>query len=112
MSQEPSTPVAETHDIDYRLLIPFLAHTTIVQTLILLIRITTSYRAIELGLPVVWLGIIATGFAIVPVFVALPVGRWIDRGNDAKACWIGTALILLACAGFWLWSRSTIHLLA
>ncbi len=112
MSQEPSTPVAETHDIDYRLLIPFLAHTTIVQTLILLIRITTSYRAIELGLPVVWLGIIATGFAIVPVFVALPVGRWIDRGNDAKACWIGTALILIACAGFWLWSGSAMHLLA
>ena len=112
MPQEPSTPVAETNDLDYRLLIPFLAHTTLIQTLILIIRITTSYRAIELGLPVVWLGIIATGFAILPVFTALQVGRWIDRGNDAKACWIGTALILLACVGFWLWSRSAMHLLA
>ena len=36
--------------------------------MILIIRITTSYRAIELGLPVFWLGIIATGFAIIPVF--------------------------------------------
>src|SRR5262249_27935333 len=96
MPQEPSTSVDGTNDIDYRLLIPFLAHTTIIQTLILLIRVTTSYRVIELGLPVVWLGIIAAGFAILPVFVALQVGRWIDRGNDAKACWIGTTLILLA----------------
>ena len=112
MPQPPSTSVAETSDLDYRLLIPFFAHTTIIQTVILLIRVTTSYRVIELGLPVVWLGIIAAGFAILPVFVALQVGRWIDRGNDAKACWIGTALILVACAGLWLWSRSATHLLA
>jgi len=33
-----------------------------------------------LRLPVVWLGLIATGFAILPVFVALPVGRFRLRG--------------------------------
>ena len=55
---------------------------TLTQTLILIIQITTSYRAIELGLPMLWLGIIATGFAIIPVFTALQVGRWIDRGNE------------------------------
>jgi hypothetical protein len=65
-------------DIDFRLLIPFLAHVVLAQTLILIIRITTSYRTIELGLPVVWLGIIATGFAIIPTFTALWVSRWID----------------------------------
>ena len=112
MPHEQSTPVADSSETDYRLLIPFLAHTTVIQTLILIIRITTSYRAIELGLPVVWLGIIATGFAILPVFIALPVGRWIDRGNDAKACWIGAALIFVACIGFWLWPLSAMHLLA
>ena len=108
MPHEQSTPVADSSETDYRLLIPFLAHTTVIQTLILIIRITTSYRAIELGLPVVWLGIIATGFAILPVFIALPVGRWIDRGNDAKACWIGAALIFVACFGFWLWPLSVV----
>jgi hypothetical protein len=71
MNEEPSARVAEPSDIDYRLLIPFLTHVTITQTLILIIRITTSYRAIELGLPVLWLGIIATGFAIIPAFTAL-----------------------------------------
>ena len=112
MTEEPSARVAAGSDLDYRLLIPFLTHATLTQTLILIIRITTSYRAIELGLPVAWLGIIATGFAIIPVFAALSVGRWIDRGNDAKAVWIGTALVFAACIGFWAWPRSAMHLLA
>jgi MFS family permease len=112
MSEEPSARVAPASDLDYRLLIPFLTHATLTQTLILIIRITTSYRAIELGLPVLWLGIIATGFAVVPAVMALQVGRWIDRGNDAKATWIGAALVLVACIGFWLWPSSAMHLLA
>ena len=85
MTKEPSARRPPKGDLDHRLLIPFLAHVTLIQTLTLVIRITTSYRAIELGLPVLWLGIIATGFAIIPVFTALQVGRWIDRGNDAHA---------------------------
>src|SRR5262245_45387137 len=105
MIDEPSARVAPESDIDYRLLVPFLAHVTLMQTLILIIRITTSYRAIELGLPV------ATGFAIIPVFTALQVGRWIDRGNDARATWLGSAVVFTACIGFWAWPRSAMHLL-
>jgi MFS family permease len=112
MTQEPSALAAAKSDIDYRLLIPFLLHVTLVQTLILVMRITTSYRTIELDLPILWLGIIATGFAIIPAFTALSVGRWIDRGNDAKACWIGAALVFIACTGFWAWPQSALHLLS
>jgi MFS family permease len=111
MIEEPSARGAPKGDIDYRLLVPFLAHVTLIQTLSLIIRITTSYRAIELGLPVLWLGIIATGFAIIPVFTALQVGRWIDRGNDARATWLGSALVFAACIGFWAWPRSAMYLL-
>src|SRR5215468_8070048 len=103
MIEEPSARVATPSDIDYRLLIPFLAHVTLTQTLILIIRITTSYRALELGLPVIWLGLIATGFAIIPAFTALQVGRWIDRGNDARAIWLGSSLVFVACIGLWAW---------
>ncbi len=103
---------SKTDDIDYGLLIPFLTHVVVTQALILVMRITTSYRAIELGLPMLWLGIIATGFAIVPAFTALQVGRWIDRGNDARAIWLGSVLVLVACVGFWAWPSSATHLLA
>ena len=33
-------------------------------------RVTTSYRAIELDLPVIWIGVIAATFAILPIFLA------------------------------------------
>jgi MFS family permease len=112
MIEEPRASAAIKSGIDYRLLVPFLSHVVLAQMLILMVRITTSYRTIELGLPVVWLGIIATGFAIVPALTALRVGRWIDRGNDAKACWIGAGLVLVATIGFWAWPRSALHLLA
>ena len=75
-----------------------------VHTVIGIIRVTTSYRTIELGLPVVWLGVISAGFALLPVFSAVSLGRFIDRGNDSQAAWIGAALVLLSAAGFWAWS--------
>src|SRR5262249_58513271 len=108
MNEEQRARAVPGSDIDYRLLVPFLTHVTLAQTLILIIRITTSYRAIELGLPVLWLGLIATGFAIVPVFTALQVGRWIDRGHDAQATRPGAALLLVARLGFLAWPRSAL----
>jgi hypothetical protein len=40
---------------------------------------------------------------------ALRVGRSIDRGNDVRIAWLGAALEMAACAGFYLW-RSLIGL--
>src|SRR5438046_884071 len=65
-----------------------------------LIRVTTTYRAVELGLSVVWLGIITAAFAILPLIFAVTVGRFIDRGNDARTARIGGGLQFCACAGF------------
>ncbi len=111
MSEEPKA-APPAGDIDYGLLIPFMAHVVLLQAMTLIVRITASYRAIELNLPVFWLGVIATGFAIIPVFCAVRLGRWIDRGNDARAIRIGSVLFLAACAGFWLWPISALHLVA
>src|SRR6202171_6304654 len=113
---EPSARVAEgsdpENDLDYLLLIPFLSHVTLTQTLILIIRITTSYRAIELCLPAPCRAIIAPGFASSPACTALQVGRWIDRGNDDRSIWLGSALVFIACIGFWAWPQSAMHLVA
>ncbi len=68
-------------------------------SVISIVRVTTSYRAIELGLSAAWIGILTAAFAILPVFFALKVGRAIDRGNDLKMIWAGTALLVAACAG-------------
>ena len=53
-----------------RLYYPFLLHVVILQAVIALARVATTYRAIELDLPVYWLGIITGSFAFLPVFLA------------------------------------------
>lgn len=80
---------------------PFIAHVLVSQTIVGLTRIATSYRSLELGFSVEVLGIITGCFALFPIFLAVPLGRWLDRGKDAQALWIGSLLVLLACFGFW-----------
>jgi predicted MFS family arabinose efflux permease len=91
-------------DVDYRLLIPLLASTLLVQMVTSLVRVTISYRAVELHLSLVFLGFIAATFAIFPILIAVRVGRFIDRGHDARTAWVGSAIFLLAVTGFAFWS--------
>ena len=81
-------------DTDYRLLVPLLLSTMLVQMVTAMVRVTTSYRAVELNLSIVWLGLIAATFAIFPILIAVRVGRFIDRGYDAQTTWLGAAIFL------------------
>lgn len=99
-------------DIDWALLAPLLVHVVVTHVVVLVVRVTISYRTVELGLPAVWLGVISAGFAILPIFTALQIGRYIDRGHDAHAAWIGSALTLAACVALWAWPESALLLLA
>jgi predicted MFS family arabinose efflux permease len=94
-------------EFDFRLLIPLLLVTALVQVVTAIIRITTSYRAFELDLSIAWLGVIAAAFAAFPIVMAVQVGRFIDRGHDALTCWIGSAILAIASAGFVVWPTAT-----
>jgi MFS family permease len=98
-------------DIRYRLLIPFVLHSALFQIVTALTRVTVSYRAIELDLSVAWYGAISSGYALLPIVLALPLGRWIDKGKDAQAIWAGSAITLLSNFGLWLAPNSALHLL-
>lgn len=67
---------AGSGQINLVLYIPLLLNTVAVQTVISVTRVTTSYRAVELGLPVVWIGVISAAFAILPLGVAVWLGRF------------------------------------
>lgn len=97
--------------IDYRVLVPLLLYSTLIQTIYAIVRVTTSYRAIELDLPVIWLGVISATFAVPPTLLAVWVGRLLDRGHDARAAWIGSGVLVLACAGFCVFADSLTGLL-
>ena len=101
----------KANDVDYGLLIPLVMYSATVQTIYAIVRVTTSYRAIELDLPVVWLGVISATFAIPPTLLAVWVGRLLDRGYDAQAAWIGSGIFVVVCAGFWLFANSLTALL-
>jgi MFS family permease len=105
MDATPSPPVSRRTDL--RLLIPLLVSTLLIQLVTAMVRITTSYRAVELHLSTVWLGVISAAFALVPIMIALRVGRFIDRGNDAQTAWIGSALFFVGCGAIALSSSPT-----
>jgi predicted MFS family arabinose efflux permease len=102
---------SRARDIDYRLLVPLVVHSAVIQTIYAVVRVTTSYRAIELNLPVVWLGVITATFAILPMLLAVWLGRFLDRGHDAEAAWIGSGVFVVACAGFYFFAHSLTALL-
>ena len=106
---DDETRPAGARDIDWPLLAPVLAQVALTHVAVGVMRVTISYRTV--GLPVVWLGIISAGFAALPIFIALPIGRYIDRGHDAHAAWIGSAVVFLAGAGLWLAPDTAAHLL-
>src|SRR5262245_29472889 len=103
-------PVPDPAAVDYHLLVPVLVNSTLIHTVVSILRVTTSYRAVELHLSIIWLGVISATFAILPIFLAVWVGRFIDRGNDATTAWIGSGLIAIAAAGF-AWFSSAVALL-
>jgi MFS family permease len=89
---------------DNRLLVPLLISTVMIQVATAMVRVTISYRAVELNLSVIFLGLIAATFAIFPIIIAVRVGRFIDTGRDAETNWVGSAIFALACGSFALWS--------
>lgn len=81
------------------------------ETVITLARVTTSYRAIELDVSPLTFGIINAAYAVLPIFLAVTLGRFIDRGNEIRVARISAAMIVAACAGF-LWFPTVIGLTA
>jgi predicted MFS family arabinose efflux permease len=112
MHAPAESPTIDDRDFDWRLLAPLMGNVIFTHVVIGVVRVATSYRSIELELNVAWLGVIAAAFAILPIFVALKLGRFIDRGYDAHSAWMGAIALLTASLGLWLWPTSAWHLLA
>ena len=62
-------------DVNYPLLVPLLVSSFLIQMVTALVRVTISYRAVELGMSIVGLGFIACAFAIFPILIAVQIGR-------------------------------------
>jgi len=67
------------------------------QTAVYLVRPTTSYRLLGLGDGATAVGIVAACFALVPLFLAIPLGRRADRRHGARLLLFGCAAETLGC---------------
>jgi len=76
------------------------AHAILLQTVTFILRPMTSFRAIELGVPVFWLGALSACFAIVPLLVAIPSGRAIDRVGERPVMLAGGGLLIAASLAY------------
>ncbi len=85
--------------VNHALLWTLMAHGVLVQIITGMVRVTTSYRIVQLNLDVIWYGIIPATFALFPIFLAVSVGRFIDRNHDAHAAMIGSGMMLAAVVG-------------
>ena len=52
-----------------------------------------SYKVLEIGGSVGDVGVVAAAFGFLSLFFAVPIGRWVDRGGEARYMLIGSALM-------------------
>jgi MFS family permease len=79
--------------------------TVLVQTAVFAIRPMVSYKAIAVGAGSFDLGVIAAAFAVIPLLVAVQIGRWVDRWAEPRFIVVGAAVIAASCLSL-LWIDS------
>jgi MFS family permease len=89
-----------------------LVHTVLVQLAAFVLRPASTYRALELDVPAVWLGVLSACFAVAPLILALPSGQAVDRFGERRVMLVGAALVAVACATFVLVGGGVIGLVA
>ena len=67
------------------------------QTAVYLVRPTTSYRLLGLHYGATAVGVVAAAFALVPLFLAIPLGRRADRRHGAQLVAFGCAVEIVGC---------------
>ena len=100
MSEAQDKPASLLSEIDLPLFAGLFTHTCLIYVVVAMGRITTSYAALDLQLSFAWVGVISAAFSIFPVFMAVPLGRFIDRGFDALSVKLGSIALIISGAIF------------
>jgi MFS family permease len=67
------------------------------QAAVYIARPLTSYRVLGLGGDVRQVGLVAAAYALLPLFLAIPLGRFADRRNPAPLLIVGCVFQTIAC---------------
>jgi MFS family permease len=100
------------HDARRLWLLPFFAHTGLVQAITFVLRPTAVYQALALDVPAQWLGALGATFAVVPLLIAVPSGQATDRFGERRVMIAGSLLTVCAAGSFLVLGGSVWGLLA
>lgn len=89
-----------------------LVTTTAVMGLVFVLRPAASYRALELGVPTAWLGVLSFAFAALPLVLAVPAGKITDVRGQRPLLLAAGVLLLAAALAFAVLGTSLAGLLA
>jgi MFS family permease len=77
----------------WRRLMPILVGATMLQIVVPLTRLATTYQALEIDLDVAWIGVVSATFSLLPIFLTIPIGRFNDRRGHAPTAILGVVLL-------------------
>ncbi|MEP6648538.1 MAG: DUF1801 domain-containing protein [Lapillicoccus sp.] len=83
-----------------------LAHAFTLQVAAYIVRPTSAYKALEMDVSPGLIGLIAASFAVVPLVLAVPIGRWNDSRPPFPAMALGALCMLLGGLGLVVWAAS------
>lgn len=91
-----------TKQIVRPIILPLLLSGLLVQAVVPMVRILTSYRALDEGYGPGMIGLLSAAFSLLPVLLTVTLGRMNDRGALGKVILVGALGTLGACLVFWL----------
>jgi len=83
-------------EIDLPLFACLWLHSVLVYMAVVIARVTTSYAMLDLDLSFFWVGVVSAAFSVIPIFIAVPLGRINDRGHDSLTIRAGSACLFLS----------------
>ncbi len=72
-----------------------LLNSLFIQGGIYVVRPIVTYKSIELGADATWIGVIGAAWAVAPLLLAIPIGRFVDKGKDGLALFAGAATLFV-----------------
>ncbi|MFM2023826.1 MAG: hypothetical protein RIR89_1218, partial [Actinomycetota bacterium] len=78
-----------------RWLLLVLLNSGFVQAGVYVVRPMITYRSVDLGADPWLVGLVGATFALAPLLFAIVVGRWVDRGRDGLAMFLGSGTLIV-----------------
>lgn len=86
--------------LNFAVLVPLVISAALIHVVVHLLRIGTSYRALDIGLTPAAIGVLTAAFGLAPMLLAVQIGRMNDSRGEWLSALLGAAATLAVSIGF------------